>query len=142
MKNHGVSLWGNDDLAMALQHEFTLMELLPAFASGVVASDVLPDILWERNHGCAKHALIVTQSIRSAGWATQTGAAQAGGAADAPVLTEDAAMLLVDQELLAQGCRVACTREQVRAAFEWLTNPLTGIAVWTPDRGGIVIVRE
>ena len=51
-------------------------------------------------------------------------------------------MLLVDQELLAQGCRVSCTREQVRAAFEWLTNPLVGVAVWTPDRSGIVIVRE
>lgn len=65
----------------------------------------------------------------------------ANTSSDAPVLTEDAAMLLVDQDLTAQGAHVNCTREEVRLAFEWLTNPLNGPAVWNADKTAIIICK-
>ena len=51
-------------------------------------------------------------------------------------------MLLVDQELAAQGAQVNCAREEVRLAFAWLTNPLVNIAVWSNDNSSIVITTQ
>ena len=104
-----------------------------------MAADKLTDILWSRDPCQSKRVQITAQIVRSAGWTTQCAAAQAGSPADSPLLTEDAAMLLVDQELAGQGAHVNCTREEVRLAFEWLTNPLVGSATWTPDKNAIVI---
>jgi len=49
---------------------------------------------------------------------------------DAPRLTVDAAMLLVDEALRAAGSTQACTREEVETAFAHLTDPLVGAATW------------
>jgi len=141
-KNHGVSLWTIDDLALALRENLSPEEVKPAFAPGIIAGDVLPDILWIRDHGEAKRVRIVANIIRRVGWITQCAAAQAGPPSDAPILTEDAAMLVVDQKLAARGCHVNCTREEVRLAFAWLTDPTVGIAMWTADKTGIVICRR
>lgn len=139
IKTHGVALWGADDIAYALRAGLTPLELKAAFAPGVVAQEALPDIVWAREHGPKKRVRIIAEIIRSVGWMTQCAAAQANTPADAPVLTEDAAMLLVDQELAAQGAHVNCTREEVRLAFEWLTNPLNGAAVWNEEQRAIVV---
>ncbi len=141
IKTHGVSLWGADDIAYALRAGFGPLDLQAAFAPGAVAQEVLPDILWARDHGQTKRVRIIANIIRSAGWTTQCAAAQANMPADAPVLTQDAAMLMVDQALAAENCRVNCTRDGVRLAFEWLTNPLNAFATWTADKAGIVITR-
>ena len=142
IKTHGVALWCADDLAYALQSNLTPIELEPAFAPGVIAQEVIPDILWAREHGQRKRVGIIAGIIRAAGWTTQCAAAQSNSPADAPLITEDAAMLLVDQELAAQGARVNCTRDEVRLAFEWLTNPMVGAAAWTADKTGIVITEH
>ncbi|HET9096418.1 MAG TPA: hypothetical protein VFN37_07130 [Candidatus Baltobacteraceae bacterium] len=141
IKTHGVSLWGADDIVFALRARLTPLDLEPAFAPGAVAQEVLPDIVWARDHGQAKRVRIIAEIVRSAGWTTQCAAAQANTPADAPLLTEDAAMLLVDQELAAQGAHVNCTREEVHLAFEWLTSPLRGAAVWNAEKTAIVVVR-
>jgi hypothetical protein len=142
IKTHGVSLWGADDIVFALRAQLTPLELEAAFAPGAVAQEVLPDIVWARDHGQKKRVRIIAEIVRSTGWATQCAAAQADTPADAPLVTEDAAMLLVDQELAAQGSHVNCAREEVRLAFEWLTNPMVGIATWTPDKNAIVITQS
>jgi hypothetical protein len=139
MKTHGVALWCAEDLVMALESRLSPMELEAVFAPGVVAQEVIPDILWAREHGPRKRVGIIADIIRTAGWTTQCAAAQAGSPTDAPLLTEDAAMLLVDQELASQGAHVNCTREEVQLAFEWLTSPLVGIAAWAPDKSAVVI---
>lgn len=45
IKTHGVSLWGADDIVFALRARLTPLELEAAFAPGVVAQEVLPDII-------------------------------------------------------------------------------------------------
>lgn len=140
IKTHGVSLWGADDIAYALRAGLTALDVEAAFAPGAIAQQVLPDIVWARDHGQRKRVRIIAEIIRSTGWTTQSAAAQANTPADAPALTQDAAMLLVDQELAAQGSHVNCEREEVRLAFEWLTNPLNGAAVWNAEKSAIVIV--
>jgi len=61
---------------------------------------------------------------------------------DAPRLTVDAAMLLVDAALRAAGSTQACTREEVDAAFTHLTDPLVGSATWLdPSRSAIAILE-
>jgi len=140
IKTHGVSLWGADDIAYALRAKLNPLDLAAAFAPGVVAQEVLPDIVWEREHGLRKRVRIIADILCSAGWATQCAAAQANAPDDAPLLTEDAAMLIVDQELAAQGAHVNCTREEVRLAFEWLTSPLVGAAVCDGDGKAVTIV--
>ena len=141
-KTHGVSLWGVEDLVCALQHGFSPAELAPAFGPGVIAQEALMDILWARNHGVKKRVSMIAGILRDTGWTTQCGAAASNTPADAPLITEDAAMLLVDQTLAAQGAHVNCSRDEVRLAFEWLTSPLSGAAVWTPDKTGIVITQR
>ena len=138
---HGVSAWSIDALAMALTIGATPLELRALFEPGF-AEDKVNDILWARNHGEPKRVRMVAGIIRSVGWASQRAAAESNSPTTAPLLTEDAAMMLVDQALAAQGAHVNCTHEQVRAAFEWLTNPLVGRATWAADATGIVVTSN
>ncbi len=141
LQAHNVSAWSIDALIMALTMSANPLELRPLFESGF-AEDRINDILWERNHGECKRVRMVADIMQSVGWLSQTAAAQANSPSTAPLLTQDAAMLLVDQELAAQGAHVNCTREEVRLAFEWLTNPMVSVATWTPDKSGIVICKS
>lgn len=101
------------------------------------ASDLIGDLLWERRHGAAKHVATVAALIAREGWTAQETAAAQGGAANAPRLTVDAAMLLVDAALKAAGSTQACTRDEVVAAFAWLTNPNVHTAV---DYDGTIVL--
>lgn len=71
------------------------------------------------------------------------GGRQSRRPANLAALTVDAAMMLVDQCLADAGSCASCTREQVQAAFEYLTSARVGIAVWIDDsRESIVIVQR
>ncbi|MGP6188570.1 MAG: hypothetical protein ACLPSH_00510 [Vulcanimicrobiaceae bacterium] len=60
---------------------------------------------------------------------------------EAPHLTVDAAMLLVDRALQGAGSSQGCTREEVESAFAHLADPLVASAVWLdPQRTAIVIL--
>jgi hypothetical protein len=52
-------------------------------------------------------------------------------------------MLLVDAALKVAGSTQACTREEVEAAFEYLTHPLVQIATWLDaSRAAIAILSS
>ncbi len=140
-KNHGVSAWSIDDLETLIRMNANALDMQALFQPGIIAADALEDLIWEEHHGRAKRIRIIAQIIRDAGWSTQCAAAQSGPPPDAPILTEDAAMILVDQSLHAQNSPVNCSRAEVRAALTYLTHPLIHAATQTPDATGIVILQ-
>lgn len=58
------------------------------------AADALSDFLWERQHRRAKRVRIIADAIVRTGWLTQR--AYQGASADAPRLTEEVAVVLVN----------------------------------------------
>ena len=50
-------------------------------------------------------------------------------------------MVLVNQDLAAQGSSATCSRADVRAALEYLANPLVGCIVRDEADGSIVVVK-
>jgi hypothetical protein len=60
--------------------------------------------------------------------------------------TRDVAMVLVDQDLRAQGSAASCSREDVGAAFDYLSNVLIGRVWRDPENhdgdGSIVVLND
>jgi kynurenine formamidase len=81
--------------------------------------------------------LIVDAIVRT-GWTTQR--AYHGSPSEAPKLTEDVLMILVNQDLAAQGSDATCAREDVRAALEYLASPLIGSIAWDASRESVIVV--
>ena len=105
------------------------------------ASEAIGDLIWERRHGRMKRIATIASLVRSEGWRAQCSGAAQTPRGDAPHLTVDAAMLLVDQALSSAGSTQACSRDEVVLAFAHLTDPLVGTAVWLDvQRTAIVIV--
>lgn len=77
------------------------------------------------------------EAIVRTGATTQAG--YRGAPAEAPRITEDVAMVLVNQDLAAQGSAATCSRDDVRAAVDYLANPLVRAVERDPD--GAVVVR-
>jgi hypothetical protein len=122
LKTHGVSAWTLDDLTTALLAGANAYELRPCFEPGY-AVDGLMDLLWNRDHGLGKRVRVVAALIQQAGWDLQLTAARTGTPADAPLLTIDTAMALVDQALARLGSMQGCTREEVELAWQYTANP-------------------
>jgi hypothetical protein len=142
LQTHGVAAFTVDDLATLLEASSDAAEMRPLFESGF-ASDRLDDLLWARDHGEAKRIAVVVETLLDAAWREQFEAAKTGDPSDAPALTEDAAMMLVDQVLVGQkGSQQPCTRAEIRAAFSYMTSPLVCGALWTDAaRSAIVVTR-
>jgi DNA primase len=141
LQTHAVTALEAADLCALLQGGATALDLQTVLQPGF-AGDFIADWHWQRRHGEAKRIATVAALTAREGWSAQLTAAQQGGPANAPRLTVDAAMLLVDAALKTAGSAEACTRDQVRLAFEALTNPSNGIAVWDDDsREAIVVLR-
>lgn len=142
LQTHGVSAWSVDDLQRLLAIVSNPHEMLALFAPGFVG-DVIDTLQWERLHGEGKRVRLICDYLLEAGWAAQVAAAKQGPPQNAPRLTVDAAMLLVDQRLASEGSAASCARDEVEAAFAYLTNPRVGTAVWVdPEtRDAIVIVE-
>ena len=112
------------------------------FEPGFV-SDRIGDMLWERLHGTRKRVSLIARYLHEEGWTQQVAFAKTGpvpAVSQAPRLTVDAAMLLVDQRLSDEGAHAACTRPEVEAAFAYLTSPLVGTAAWLDDRHDALVV--
>jgi len=139
LKTHGVSAWTLDDLTTALLAGANAYELRPCFEPGY-AADGLMDLLWNRDHGLGKRVRVVAALIQQAGWDLQLTAARTGAPADAPLLTVDTAMALVDQALARLGSTQGCTRDEVRSAFQFLENPSTQSAMSLPDQSLVINV--
>ena len=81
--------------------------------------------------GFAADAIVRTGRTTQAGYR--------GEPAEAPRITEDVAMVLVNQDLAAQGSSATCSRADVRAALEYL-NPLVRRIVRDEQDGSVVVV--
>lgn len=138
---HGVSAWSVDDLSRLLELGASALELRPMLEPGI-AENARTEIEWQRNHGRAKRAAVICDALVEAGWNAQLSAADFHAPEQAPLLTQDAGMLLADEYLRSHGSHTPCTRDEVREAFAYLTHPRVGLAAWTDaSRVAIVIAR-
>jgi hypothetical protein len=138
IQTHAISVWTVEDVITALRIDADTYECRALFAPGFVY-DRLADLEWERAHGEEKRAAIVRDIVRREGYAAQSTIVGHVAAADAPVLTLDAAMLLVETALRRAGASACATREEVRDAMDDLVRCREAIRI--PDRDGIVIRR-
>jgi hypothetical protein len=131
LQTHAVSAWTIDDLAELLAICANSYEVEALFAPGFVA-DRVTEIRWTREHGQAKRVAFICETLRTLGRQAQIHAA--GDAANAPNLTTDAAMFLVDARLATLGIPLSCSRNDIEAAFGFLTSPLIADAVWVTEQ--------
>jgi DNA primase len=140
-KNHSVSAWSIDDLCALLELGANAFEIRPMFEPGI-AENARTEVEWNRQHGAAKRCAVVCDAIIESGWSAQVMAGDFHAPDQAPLLTEDAGMLLVDDYLRQHGSHTPCTRDEIRSAFDYLTNPRIGNAVWSDaTRSAIVITH-
>lgn len=135
---HKVSLWTVQDIVDALRIDVDAFECRQLFAAGPV-HDGLASLEWQRIHGAEKRVLYVRQILRREGYATQRSLVGRVARAEAPVLSLDAAMLLVEAELQKAGITDMATREEIKTAMDDLVRAEEATAV--PGRDGIVIRR-
>jgi hypothetical protein len=139
---HGVVALTVDDLATLLSAGSDHAEMRALFEPGI-AADRLANLVREREHGEAKRVEVVCERLVAVAWRKQVAATTTGDPQDAPILTEDAAMMLVDQALLEEGgSQQPVTREQIRAAFLHLTDPLLGKAIWTDATHTAIVITQ
>jgi hypothetical protein len=138
LQTHKVSLWTIEDIATALRIDVDAFECRDLFAPGFVREG-LAALEWKRNHGAEKRVLFVRRTLRREGYATQRSLVGSVARDDEPVLTLDAAMLLVEAELQKAGISDMATREEIRVAMDDLIRAEEAVAV--PGRDGIVIRR-
>jgi hypothetical protein len=138
IQTHAISVWTIDDVITALCIDVDTYECRALFAAGFVY-DRLADLEWSRTHGEEKRANVVRDILRREGYAAQSTLAGHVAAADAPVLTLDAAMLLVETALRHAGAEACATREEVHDAMDDLVRSREAVRIL--DRNGIVIRR-
>jgi hypothetical protein len=135
---HAISVWTVADIITALRNDVDAYECRDLFAPGFV-TERLADLVWSRSHGEEKRELVVREILRREGYAAQCTLIGEVTPADAPVLSLDAAMLLVESALRHAGATSGATREEVRAAMEDLVRAREAVRI--PDRDGIIIRR-
>jgi len=135
---HAISVWTVADTITALRNEIDAYECRDLFAPGFV-TERLADLVWSRSHGEEKRELVVREILRREGYAAQCTLIGEVTPADAPVLSLDAAMLLVESALRHAGATSGATREEVHAAMEDLVRAREAVRI--PDRDGIIIRR-
>lgn len=136
---HNVSAWTVEDLTRALQAGCNPVDLRVLMSPGF-AEDVLEDFLWERVHGRAKRLRVIASIVMQEALRQQRLDRTLGDGAQAPHFTVDVAMSVVDTFLGANGASVACDREDVAAAFDWLTSPFVARAVWFDQTREAIVV--
>ncbi|MGA8534917.1 MAG: hypothetical protein WB615_12490 [Candidatus Tumulicola sp.] len=138
LRVHGVAAWSVDDLVRAGTLQLDCWQMRELFAAPF-AADPLADLAWAMLHGPWKRLRVV------ASWLTEIGLQQQRMASamndgPPPLLTADVALSLIDERLAASGSTHGATRDEIDAAFAWLTSPYVGRAVWqNPERTAIVI---
>jgi hypothetical protein len=135
---HAISVWTVADIITALRNDVDAYECRDLFAPGFV-TERLGDLVWSRRHGEEKRELVVRDILRREGYAAQCTLIGEVTPADAPVLSLDAAMLLVESALRHAGATSGATREEVHAAMEDLVRARQAVRI--PDRDGIIIRR-
>ncbi len=135
---HKISAWTVDALITAIGNDVDAFECRELFAPGYV-DDALGDLVWLRAHGKEKRLAILRDVLRREGDAEQRTMVGRVKPADMPVLTLDAAMILVTSAMQRAGSTVAPDRDELRQAMNDLVS--ADEAVMVPERDGIVIRR-
>jgi len=58
-----------------------------------------------------------------------------------PLLTRDVALTLIDDRLSGAASTRGVTRDEIDAAFTWLTSPYVARAIWTDDTHTAIVIR-
>jgi hypothetical protein len=140
LRTHHVAGWTVDDIIRAVTLRLDCSQMRELFASGP-ASYGLDDIVWAQLHGQAKRFRVVASLLIELGLAQQRLAGTLEDPKSAPRLTADVALSTVDERLTAAGSTHGVTREEIDAAFTWLTSPYVGRAVWTGDDHAAIVIR-
>jgi hypothetical protein len=138
MKDHAVSVWSVNDLVNALRLSVDPLECRELFAAGVV-EDRLTDLAWSREHGAQKRLAVIASLLHRTAWNDQKALVGRVAAADAPALTVDAALMLVDTALQQSNATGGASRAEIETAIADLVR--SGAATRLPDRDGIVLCR-
>lgn len=140
LQTHQVSVWTTDELIELLQTGVSAAAARALFAAPGMASDNLKDFQWARTHGAGKRLRVLASLVVTSATAQQRMAQHVGDRAAAPLFTIDVAMATADAYLTAQGSEHGCTREEMEAVFDWLTNPLVRRAQWVDDSRTSIVV--
>ena len=140
MRTHGVAAWTVDDLVRAATLRLDCSQMRELFVAGYAAG-LLDDIEWAQIHGPAKRLRVVASLLVQIGLAQQSMAHNIGDSASTPRLTADVALTLLDDRLASEGSTHGVTREEIDAAFTWLTSPYVGRAIWTDDSRSAIVIR-
>jgi hypothetical protein len=135
---HNVSAWTVDDITHALAAACNPLQLQNLLKAGF-AEDALDDFLWDRLHGRAKRLRVIASVLVQEGLRQQRLDHALGDGAQAPHFNIDVAMSVVDTFLGANGATAGCARDDVQAAFEWLTSPYVGRAVWVNETHDAIV---
>lgn len=116
LHTHGVAAWTTDDLARAADMRLDCSQMRELFTPGF-AADGLDDMAWAQVHGPANRLRVV-----------------------ASLLVE----IALERQRIAyalSGSTHGVTREEIDAAFTWLTSPYVGRAIWTGDDRSAIVIR-
>jgi hypothetical protein len=138
MKSHAVSVWSVTDVVNALHLGVDPLECRELFAAGVV-EDRLAELAWAREHGTEKRLAVIAASLHKTAWNAQKALVGRVEAADAPSLTVDAALMLVDTALQEANATGGASRVEVETVIADLVR--SGAATKLSDRDGIVLCR-
>ncbi len=138
LQAHNVTAMALPELQTLLHIAATPLEVRALLKAGY-ASDLIADLLWERNHGAAKRVATIAFLLQREGWRVQKIAVQQGGRDHAVRLTLDAARLMLDEALANAGSSQACATQEVQEAFAYLTSANVGLAKMEGD--ALVILR-
>ena len=141
LQTHDVGLWTVEDLATILSTNMSLDEIQPLFSAGR-AQNKLQGLLWERSHGRASRVRTIASIIIEEGWRAQVLFGQEGVRDQAPLLTEDSAMMMADAWLQQRGATTGCSRNDVKDAFTYLAHPLVSRAVYVGGRTDAIILTS
>lgn len=139
MRTHSVAAWTADDLVRAATLRLDCWQMRELFASGYAAG-ALDDVAWAQIHGPPKRLRAVASLLVEIGLAQQRMAHDLNDTSP-PHLTADVALIQLDARLNAAGSTNGPTREEVGAAFTWLTSPYVGRAIWTSEDHTAIVVR-
>lgn len=140
MRAHGVAAWTVDDLVRAATLRLDCSRMRDLFLAGYAAG-LLDDTEWAQIHGPAKRLRVVASLLTLIGLAQQSMAYNIGDRASMPRLTADVALTLLDDRLTAVGSMHGVMREEVDAAFAWLTSEYVGRAIWTDNSRSAIVIR-
>jgi hypothetical protein len=136
LNTHDVAFWTVDDLVEALRNDVDPYECRQLFQGGPV-HDRLRDLIWNRTHGAEKRAIVIRTILQREAYAAQRDIAGQVPWNEAPVLTPDLAMVLVEGALRKAGTSGAASREEIRSAMGDLVRSLDAVPL--PDREGIIV---